>query len=137
MSPLFVAISVLGLVALAVAIWAFIEFGRASKAVRRLSDDTSERLLPLLDKADIAIDAANAELLRIDAAITRFEDASVRVSAASGTLTEIVQHPAEVVSGVADRVRKAWKERRRHPASAPAVVEDAAELDRTDENQDL
>lgn len=139
MTALPIALSIVGLLALGVAIWALVELGRASRSLRELSDETRERLVPLLDKADVTIDAANAELWRIDGAITRFEEASVRVGAASGTLSEIVQHPGEVVSGVADRVRKAWRERRRSTdvAAPPAgeAVRTSVENDTADESQ--
>lgn len=93
-------------------VWALRELVATARSVRTLSDEMSIRLVPLAEKADITIDAANAELLRIDAAITRFEDASVRVSAASGTLSEIVHAPASLVNEAADRIRHAWKHRR-------------------------
>ncbi len=96
------------------AVWALREAVFTARSMRLLSDDLRERLVPLLDKADVTVDAANAELLRIDGAITRFEDAANRVGEASNTLSEIVQAPAEIVSGVADRVRHAWKHRKRH-----------------------
>lgn len=138
MTALSIVLPIAALVALGVAIWAMIELGRASRSLRMLTEDTQEKLLPLLDKADVTIDAANAELWRIDGAITRFEEASVRVSAASGTLSEIVQHPGEVVSGVADRVRRAWKDRRRpvDVAPSPADEEPAAEAIDQDEGQE-
>jgi hypothetical protein len=111
-------------------VWLSKELVESARSLRVFADETRERLVPLLDKADITVDAANAELLRIDAAVTRFEDASVRVSAATGTLSEIVQAPAEIVTGVAGRVRRAWKERQRHAAAhdAPSTdVEQSAE----------
>lgn len=97
------------------------------RSVRELSDDVRTRVVPLLEKADITVDAANAELLRVDAAITRFEEASMRVSAASGTISDIVQAPAELVTGVADRVRRKWKER--HRASEDELFEPACEAE--------
>lgn len=124
-----------GIVVLGLAVWAVFELVAAARAVRNLSEEMRERLVPLLDKADVTIDATNAELLRIDAAITRFEEVSVRVAAASGTLTEIVQHPAEVVSGVAERVRRAWKDRRRH-SQAPSSPADEDFERPTDECMD-
>lgn len=138
MTAMSIALPIAALVALGVAIWAMIELARASRSLRRLTEETQEKLIPLLDKADVTIDAANAELWRIDGAITRFEEASVRVSAASGTLSEIVQHPGEVVSGVADRVRRAWKDRRRpvDVAPSPADEENAAEAIEQDEDQE-
>lgn len=95
------------------AVWALVEVAKAMRSVRALSDGSRERLEPLLDKADVTVDAVNAELLRVDAIITRFEEAGERVSSASGTLSGIVHAPSEIVSEVADRVRRAWKDRKR------------------------
>lgn len=109
-----------------------------SRSLRALTDDTRERLVPILDKADITIDATNAELLRIDGAITRFEDASVRVSAASSTLSEIVQAPEKIVTGVADKMRRAWKDRKRsHPdeGAAPDTEIDEEFAEASDEDE--
>lgn len=113
-----IIISLLGAtVAAGTAVWAFARIAAAADSLRELSDDARARLVPLLEKADVTVDAANAELWRIDAAITRFEDASVRVSSATGTLTEIVQTPAGVVTEVAQRVRRAWRQRRDVPVT--------------------
>jgi len=100
------------------AVWALRELVGASRSAKALADDTRERLVPLLDKADVTIDATNAELLRVDAIITRFEDASERVNSASGTISGIVNAPTEIVTEVADRVRRAWKDRKRSSESA-------------------
>jgi len=111
--PLLVVLLVAASALCGVAVWAIVELGRTARSARRLSDDTHERLIPLLDKADVTVDAVNAELLRIDAIITQFEDAGARVSHASDTISEIVNTPAEIVNDVAGRVRRAWKDRRR------------------------
>lgn len=102
-------------------IWASRQTAATMVSVRSLAEDTRTRLLPLLDKADVTVDAANVELLRIDAAITRFEEASVRVGAASSTLSGMVHAPADIVTGVAERVRHAWKDRRRTRESEGGV----------------
>jgi hypothetical protein len=125
------------IVVCAAAVWMTREIVCAARSVRVLSDDVHERVVPLLDKADITVDAANAELLRVDSAITRFEEASLRVSAASGTLSEFVQAPAEIVSSVAERVRRRWKERRQHVTDASlAQPELPADGDRSSEFDD-
>lgn len=95
-----------------VAVWALRELVSTARSVRALSDDTRERLVPLLDKTDVTIDAVNAELWRIDGVITRFEEASERVGKASNAINEIVNAPADIVTDVADKVRKAWRERK-------------------------
>ena len=99
-----------------VAVWALREVALAAKSVKLLAEDSRERLNPLLDKADVTVDAINFELLRVDAVITRFEDASERVTSASGTISGIVNAPAEIVNDVAGRVRRAWKDRSRSHA---------------------
>lgn len=135
-----------------VAIWALRELVSTSRSLKGLTDDTRERLVPLLDKADVTVDAVNAELLRIDGIITRFEDASEKVSHASGTISNIVSAPGEIANEMATRVRKKWGDRRRAaeaegvsvnteqadtaeapsdeaPASAPDVETDWADAD--------
>lgn len=102
--------------------WAAIELARTSRDLRASVRLTSQRLVPLLDKADVTVDAVNAELLRIDAIITQFEEAGARVSHASGTLSDIVNAPAEIVSDVAGRVRRAWKDRKQSTAAHEVVV---------------
>lgn len=121
---LLVVLLVAATVTCGVAIWALREVAGASRSAKALADDARLRLVPLLDKADITIDATNAELLRVDAIITRFEDASVRVSSASGTISGIVNAPTEIVTEVADRVRRAWKDRKRS-ADADATADKA------------
>jgi len=111
--PLLVVLLVAASVLCGIAMWALVELGKTARSIRRLSDDTQVRLVPLLDKTDVTVDAVNAELLRIDAIITQFEQAGARVSHASGTISEIVNAPAEIVNDVAGRVRRAWKDRRR------------------------
>lgn len=81
------------------------------RSLRQFAEETRQRLNPVLEKADVTVDAVNAELLRVDAIITRFEDASERVSSASGTISDIVNAPTDLVSNVASRVRRAWKSR--------------------------
>lgn len=101
-------------------VWAVIELARTARSLRRSADETTARLLPLLEKSDVTVDAINAELLRIDSVITQFEQAGAKVSHASGTISEIVTTPAEIVSDVAGRVRRAWKDRKRAAEYAKA-----------------
>lgn len=123
-------LTALALVAVAAACvagtWGFIEIARTMRSARAFSDDARKRVVPLLDKADVTIDAVNAELLRIDAIITRFEDASERVSSASGTIHDIVNAPTDLVSGMALRVRKAWRGRHQGPSATVAGQESVA-----------
>lgn len=110
--------------------WAAFEVARVARRVNESTAVTTERLIPLLEKSDVTVDAINAELLRIDAIITQFEDASAKVSHASGTISGLVTNPGEAVSGVAGRVRRAWRDRRRAAEpddTATNETEDTAE----------
>jgi uncharacterized protein YoxC len=68
------------------------------KAVRGISgavEDVRVRLVPLLDKADVPVDAANAELLRLDAIVTQAEGVGEAVSTASDFIRSPVNSAAQ------------------------------------------
>lgn len=127
--PPLTVLLVAAIIVCALAVWALIELARTARSARSLADDTHERLMPLLDKSDVMVDAINAELLRIDAIITQVEEASARVSHASDTISGIVNTPAEIVTDMATRVRRAWKDRRR-------AAEQSADEQRREEDDD-
>lgn len=122
MNPVTVLLSVLLVVAsalCAVAIWAITEFVKTARSMRSLSDNLDEKLVPLLEKADVTVDAANAELLRVDGIVTRVEEVTERVNATSRTVQEVANAPVEIVTEFADRVRHAWKTRKQSAEPAP------------------
>ena len=92
-------------------VWLCVVAVGALKSLHRTSDELRTGLVPLVEKIDITVDAANAELLRIDAAITQLESATSHVSAVSSTISEVVHAPGEVVNNLADRMRRAWRNR--------------------------
>ena len=102
----------------AVAMWALVEGQKAALSARTLSDDLDARVVPLLEKADITIDALNAELLRADTIISRIEDATERFESTSRTVQDVANAPAEIVTDIADRVRRAWKRRQAESTAA-------------------
>jgi uncharacterized protein YoxC len=116
----------------AVGVWVLVEVRRTSRSVRILADDLDARVVPLLEKADVTIDAFNAELLRIDTIVTSIEEITDRVGNTSRTVQEVANAPGEIVTDIADRVRRAWKrrqaesaERSSERASAPEPTEPA------------
>lgn len=75
---------------------------RSIRGLLEAVEDVRSRLVPLLDKADVTVDALNAELLRVDAIVTQAEEVGEAVSTASG----IIRSPINsVASGVARLVR--------------------------------
>ena len=114
-----------------VAIWALIESVKTARSLRQLSVDLDARLVPLLDKADVTVDAMNAELLRIDQIVTSVEEVTERVNDTSRAVQEVANAPAEIVNDLADRVRRAWKTRKQHQQrteDAVAHPEDTIEV---------
>ena len=107
-----------------VAIWAATEGVKTARSVRRLSDDLDVRVVPLLDKADVTVDALNAELLRIDGIVSRVEEITDRVESTSRTVQGVAAAPGEIVTDIADRVRRAWK---RHQSESTAARAEAAD----------
>ncbi|HEY5541116.1 MAG TPA: hypothetical protein VIL41_06660, partial [Coriobacteriia bacterium] len=90
----------------AVGMWALREGVRTARSARVLADDLDARSVPLLEKADITIDALNAELLRVDGIVSRIEEITDRVESTSRTVQGVANAPAEIVTDIADRVRR-------------------------------
>lgn len=111
---LVIVLLAVGIAGVGFLVWALIETARTLRSVRTLSDDVRSRLVPLLDKVDVTIDAVNMELLRVDAIVTRVEEVTDRVSNTSRTVQEVANAPVEIVTGIADKVRTAWRGRKRH-----------------------
>ena len=127
-SILLAVVLVLAGVVCAVGIWALFEIARASRSVRTLAENVDARVVPLMEKADITIDAVNADLLRADAIVSRIEDITDRVDSTTRTVQEVANAPAEIVTDIADRVRRAWRRNRaeaaaRHEQDAAATGE--------------
>jgi hypothetical protein len=111
-----------------VAIWALREGVRTARSVRILSDNLDAKVMPLLDKADVTVDALNAELLRLDTIVTRVEEITDRVDSTSRTVQDVANAPGEIVTDIADRVRRAWKRRQAENASAGDEAEPASDV---------
>ena len=111
---------VVAIAACAAVIWALSEGVKTARSARTLADDLDARLVPLLDKADVTVDALNAELLRIDNIVSRIEEVTERVESTSRTVQGVANAPGEIVTDIADRVRRAWK---RRGAEAPVAGE--------------
>ena len=106
-SALTVTLLLGAIVLCAVGIWALVRVGLASKSLQTLAEDLEERLVPLAEKADVTVDAMNAELLRVDMIVTQVEEVSERVSSASNAVATIVNVPGAAVNEFSDRLRKA------------------------------
>lgn len=103
---------IVAIVLCGIAIWGIIRVVETARSVRTLADDLEARLVPLVDKADVTVDAVNAELLRIDGIVSQFEEVGERLGATTRTVRDITNAPAEFVGEVAERVRDVLKRRK-------------------------
>lgn len=102
-----------GLIVCGFAVYALVEAVRTLRVARRFIDDMDERLVPLLAKVDVTVDAVNAELLRIDGIVSTFEDVSDKVSTTTNVVHGAMNAPMEAVNAVGSRLRDAWRTARR------------------------
>lgn len=83
-------------------VWAVFVIVRTARDVASAVEDVRSRLVPLLEKADVTVDALNAELLRVDAIVTQAEEVGEAVSTAS----EFIRSPVnQAAKGIARLVR--------------------------------
>lgn len=97
-----IALTVATIVLVGVAIWAVRALILALADLRVTLEDVRSRLVPLLDKADVTLDAVNAEILRLDAIVTQAEGVGDAVSSASEFIRSPVNSAAQ---GLARLVR--------------------------------
>lgn len=99
-------LAVAALVFVLVGIYGVVVIIRTVAQIRAAVEEVRSRLVPLLDKADITIDAANAELLRLDAIVTQAEGVGDAVSTAS----EFIRSPVNTAAqGIARAIRSIGK----------------------------
>lgn len=71
------------------------------KDLRVAVEDVRVRLVPLLDKADVTVDAVNAELLRIDGLVSQAEEVGDAVSTASAVIRSPLNSAAQGIARLA------------------------------------
>jgi len=106
----------------AVGIYAVVRLAAAADSVKRLSDDLEERLPPILEKADVTVDAVNAELLRLDLIVTQVEEVTEAVSSATSAVHTIVNAPYEVANELGERLRRTFHSARKHREQQKALT---------------
>jgi uncharacterized protein YoxC len=119
-----IALIVAGLVVCGFAVFALFEAVKTLRSVRALSDDMARRLPPLIEKADVTVDAMNAELLRVDAIIGDVEEISSRLGHTVTTVQDAVNAPANAVNAAGEKIRGAWLRARRTRATVPETPEE-------------
>ncbi len=105
-SVLLIVLIVAAIAVCAVAVFALRESITTLRSVRRFFDDSEARLIPLLEKADVSVDAINAELLRVDGIVTSLEEVSETVSSATTAVREAAHAPSAALNALGTRLRK-------------------------------
>lgn len=102
LAVLYIALTVL----CGVAVWALVRFVGTADSTRKLVEDLDTRLVPLLDKASVTVDALNLEIERVDGIVTQIEEVSDKVSSTTRVAQEFVSGPVAAVAGLGDRARR-------------------------------
>lgn len=97
-SALTVALLVLAIVLVVALLYAVKVLITSLRSITGAAEDVRTRLVPLLEKADITVDAINAELLRLDAIVTQAEGVGDAVSTASDFIRSPVSSAAQGIT---------------------------------------
>lgn len=116
---LLVALLVVGVVAVLTLIRTLGRFSELAESMTATSDEARkavsevrESIVPTMGKVDVAVDAVNANLLRLDSIMGDIEETTEQVASASQAVSNLVNAPVDVVSTLADRFRKMWRVRK-------------------------
>ena len=101
-----IVLTIVAIVLAVAAIYGVFVLVRAVKDLQMAAEDVRSRLVPLLDKADVTIDALNAELLRLDAIMSQAEGVGEAVSTASEFIRSPVNTAAQGIARLARSFRK-------------------------------
>ena len=96
------ALTVAALILCVAALYGVVVVVKAVRDILTAVEDIRVRLVPLLDKTDVTVDAVNAELLRLDAIVTQAEEVGDAVSVASGFIRSPINTAAQ---GIARAIR--------------------------------
>jgi fibrillarin-like rRNA methylase len=100
-----IALTVVTIVLVCAGLYAIRVLLRAIRDLLSAVEEVRSRLVPLLDKADVTVDALNAELLRVDAIVTQAAEVGDAVSTASG----IIRSPINTVAGGVARLFRSFR----------------------------
>lgn len=89
-----IALTIVAIVLALVAMYALYVIIKAVRETSTAVTEIRDRLIPLLEKADVTVDAVNVEILRLDAIVAQAEEVGDAVSTASGFIKSPVNSAA-------------------------------------------
>lgn len=101
-----IALTIVAIVLAVAALYGIFVLVITARDLRTAAEEIRVRLVPLLDKTDVTVDAINAELLRIDAIVTQAEEVGDAVSTASDFIRSPVNSAAQGIARVARALGK-------------------------------
>lgn len=110
---LLIVLVIAAILACALLGYALVEAIRTLRSARELCDDLARTVPPLVEKADVTIEALGVQLLRVDGIVTNLETTIDRVSHTTEVVQEAVNAPAVAVNAASERIREAWSRRKR------------------------
>ncbi|MFU8891508.1 MAG: hypothetical protein ACNA76_07630 [Anaerosomatales bacterium] len=121
---LLIALIVAALIVCGFVVFALVELVRTLRSVRTLADELTRSVPPLIEKADVTVDALNVELLRVDTIIGEVEVLSSKVGHTVNVVQDAVNLPATAVGTAGERIRTAWHRAKRHRAAQTGPTDD-------------
>lgn len=88
------------------AVWGVREVVFTARSVRKLTDELSTTLPPLIERADGTLVALNAEIVRVNGVVSQLEEVSDRVTSTTRAAQEMVEAPVAAVTGIAEGARR-------------------------------
>lgn len=96
-----IALIIIGILVGLAALYAIRVLVLATGTILADLEEVRGKLVPLLEKADVTVDAVNAELLRIDAIVSQAEEVGDAVSTASDFIRSPVSSAAQGIARIA------------------------------------
>lgn len=84
-----------------------IQLRRTLVSVNELAKNVNTELVPLLSKAQVALDEVNSELARVDGIVNTFQEVSDRVQNGTDVAKKLISTPAVRLVGFASGARVA------------------------------
>lgn len=99
-------------------VWLVVELALTVRSGRKTLDKINTEIDPMMNRVNLTLDAANLEILRVDAILEDVSQITDTMANATTTVDKLAQAPVSAVSNVTDRVRNVLKSSKASKSSA-------------------
>lgn len=99
-------------------VWLVVELALTVRSGRKTLDKINTEIDPMMNRVNLTLDAANLEILRVDAILEDVSQITDTMANATTTVDKLAQAPVSAVSSVTDRVRNVLKSSKAGKSSA-------------------